>query len=74
MEMAPLAVSGNVQRASFWVRSRKSSISCSETTHLICFTFVLAGPEEGSEVHDEGEHGVEQADDQLDQPTYPNLS
>ena len=33
MEMAPLAVSGNVQRASFWVRSWESSVSCFS---LIC--------------------------------------
>ena len=40
-------------------------------THLARFThllLMLPGPEEGPEVHDEGEHGAERADDQPDQP------
>ena len=41
MEMAPLAVSGNVQRACFWVRSRKSFVFGSDHSSCLFHSFAL---------------------------------
>ena len=61
--MAPLAVSGHVLRASFWVRSQLYLLPLMSPP-------MPPGPEKGPAVHDEDQHRAERADDQPDQPGH----